>query len=238
MVADNDYALGRVVEAISSSPYWKDSVIFVVEDDVQNGVDHVNGHRGPANVISAYSKSGTFSQYMTQIDFLAAMERILGLAPMNQMDMAVDPTHLNALFNATPNLAPFKALEPTVKLDELNAKPAMLSGLPKAWALASQKLDFWSGPDMADPELLNRAIWYAMHDFKISYPGDPQVFYPSDVHYYLKSVGRDVRVVDTNDNMLGGVSKKLQINRGDAAVRRAIDNLEPRGLDVNNDRLR
>ncbi len=238
MVADNDLALGRVVEAISNSPYWKDTVIFVVEDDVQNGVDHVNGHRGPANMISAYSKAGTFSQYMTQIDFIAAMERILGLPPMNQMDMVVDPTHLNALFNATPDLRPFKALEPTVKLDELNAKPVTLEGLPKAWALASERLNFSAGPDMADPELLNRAVWYVMHHYSTPYPGDPKVFHPSQVHVYLKSVGRDLRFVDSADRMLGGLSKQRPITNGRPALERAVQNLEPRGLDLTDDHLR
>ncbi len=237
MVADNDYALGRIVEAISSSPYWKDSVIFVVEDDVQNGVDHVNGHRGPANVISAYNKPGTNSEYMTQIDFIAAIERILNLPPMNQMDMAVDPTRLSLLFSDKPSLEPFKALEPTTKLDELNPKPAALDGLPKAWAQASAKLDFWSGPDMADQALLNRAVWYATKGFNTPYPGDPRVFHPQDVHAYLKSVGRDVAYVDTAEKMLGGVSRRIKVG-GEVAVQKAIENIAPRGLDVSSDRFR
>ena len=229
MVADNDYALGRIVETISSSPYWKDSIIFVVEDDVQNGVDHVNGHRGPVNVISAYNKPGTYSDYYTQIDFIAAMERILNLSPMNQMDMAVDPTRLGTLFGDKPNLEGFKALEPTTKIDELNPKPAALDGLPKAWAQASARLDFWSGPDMADPALLNRAVWYSTRGFNTPYPGDPKVFYPSDVHAYLKSVGRDIQPVDTADALFVKVSAKQQIG-GRAALERAVQNLDSKPI--------
>ena len=224
MVADNDYALGRMVEAISKSPYWKDSVIFVLEDDVQNGVDHVNGHRGPANIISAYSKPGTYSDYMTQIDFIAAMERILGLPPMNQMDMAVDPTRLNALFSSTPNLEPYTVIEPTTKIDEINPKPVAATTLTGAWVRASEKMDFWSGPDRADPVLLNRAVWYSTKGFNTPYPGDPKVFHPSEVHSYLKSIGQDVSFVDTDDILLGAAPRKQAIG-GMASVNKAIENI-------------
>jgi YVTN family beta-propeller protein len=199
MIADNDYALGRMVEAISKSPYWKDSVIFVIEDDTQNGVDHVSGQRGPVNVISAYSKSGTNSQYMTQIDFVAAMERILGLPPMNQMDMAVDPTHLNTLFTSQPDLSPFQATEPTVKLDEMNPKPAATSRVERAWAAASAGMDFNSGPDRADPALLNRAVWYATKGFHTPYPGDKKVLLPQEVHASLKATGQEKNTLQKDD---------------------------------------
>ncbi len=236
MVADNDLALGRVVEAISKSPYWKDTVIFVIEDDVQNGVDHVNGHRGPANIISAYSKSGTFSQYMTQIDFIAAMERILGLPPMNQMDMAVDPTHLNALFSSSPNLEPFTALEATTPINELNPKPVAATTLQGAWSRASERMDFWSGPDRADPALLNRAVWYATKGFDAPYPGDPKVFHPSDVHAYLKSIGQDISFTESADIMLGAGSRRVPILGGEAALKRVIKNLDtnPSGINLEN----
>ena len=230
MVADNDYALGRVVEAISSSPYWKDSLIVVVEDDSQNGVDHVSGHRTPANVISAYSKPGTYSQYLTQIDLIAGMERVLNLPPMNQMDMAVDPSSLSSLFTETPNLTPFKALEPKIALDELNPKPVANSGsgtladLKNAWALASSRLDF-SGPDRADLALLNRSVWYATKGYDRAYPGDKAVLLPGDVHTYLKSEGRDLAFLDTDDAMLGAPSRKVALSVADKSVRKVVDNL-------------
>lgn len=187
MVADNDLALGRVVEAISHSPYWKDSVIFVIEDDAQNGVDHVDGHRTIGAVISPYTKRGAVdSRYYTQIDFIRAMEQILGLPPMNQMDLAVEPTSMKHVFTHTPDFTPFKAVPNQIALDEMNPGSLALKGLQKEWAIASGKLDF-SAPDVADKELLNRVVWYTTKGFDKPYPGDDRVLAPSEVHRYLES---------------------------------------------------
>lgn len=184
MVADNDLALGRVVEAISHSPYWKDSVIFVIEDDAQNGVDHVDGHRTVGFVISPYTKRGAVdSRYYTQIDFIRAMEQILGLPPMNQMDLAVDPASMKQTFKQAPDFTPYVAVPNQIPLDELNPSLASLSGLKKEWALASAKLDS-SKPDAADEKLLNRVIWYATKGFDKPYPGDERVLAPHEVHKY------------------------------------------------------
>lgn len=187
MVADNDLALGRVVEAISHSPYWKDSVIFVIEDDAQNGVDHVDGHRTIGFVISPYTKRQVVdSHYYTQIDFVRTIEQILGLPPMNQMDMAVEPTSMKYVFNNRPDRTRFKALPNQIPLDELNPSVGALKGMQREWALASARMDF-SKPDAADEDLLNRAIWYATKGFNKPYPGDPRVFAPQEVHPYLKA---------------------------------------------------
>ena len=108
-VADNDLALGRIVDKISHSSFWKSSVIFVVEDDSQNGVDHVDGHRAPALVISPWAKQGAVnSTYYTQLNVVKTIEQILGLAPMNQMDRAAQPM-FNA-FTDHPDFAPYTAL--------------------------------------------------------------------------------------------------------------------------------
>jgi len=187
MIADNDLALGRVVEAIARSPYWKDSVIFVIEDDAQNGVDHVDGHRTIGFVASPYTKRGAVdSRYYTQIDFVRTMEQILGLPPMNQMDMAVDPTGMKHAFTTEPNLTPFVALPNQIPLDELNPDLASLDGIQRAWALASINMDF-SAPDTVDSELLNRAIWYSAKGFDRPYPGDDRVLAPDEVHAHLKA---------------------------------------------------
>ena len=181
MVADNDLALGRVVEAISKSPYWKDSVIFVIEDDAQNGVDHVDGHRTIGYVISPYTKRGTVdSRYYTQLDFIRSMEQILGLPPMNQMDMAVDPVSMADVFTGTPDFTPFTAVPNQVRLDELNPSLTALNGIEREWAEASEAMDF-SKPDVAGEDLLNRAIWYATKGFDVPYPGDDRVLRPSEV---------------------------------------------------------
>lgn len=186
MVADNDLALGRVVEAISHSPYWKDSVIFVIEDDAQNGVDHVDGHRTIGFVVSPYTKRGVVnSRYYTQIDFIRAMEQILGLPPMNQMDLAVEPTSLKPAFKKTPTFTPYVATPNQIPLDELNPSLTSLSGLQKQWALASAQLDS-SKPDAADEKLLNRVIWYATKGFDKPYPGDERVLAPHEVHKYVE----------------------------------------------------
>jgi YVTN family beta-propeller protein len=181
MVADNDLALGRVVEAISNSPYWKQSVIFVIEDDAQNGVDHVDGHRTIGYVISPYTRRGVVdSRYYTQIDMIRAMEQILGLPPMNQMDMAVSPTSMRDVFTNTPTFTPFRALPNQIPLDELNPSRAALRGIELEWAQASEAMDF-SRPDVAGEALLNRAIWYATKGFDVPYPGDGRVLRPREV---------------------------------------------------------
>jgi hypothetical protein len=181
MIADNDLALGRVVEAITNSPYWKDSVIFVIEDDAQNGVDHVDGHRMPGFVVSPYTRRQSVnSHYFTQIDVVRAMEQILGLFPMNQMDTAVDPTAMASVFTPKADFTPYKALPNIVPLDELNPAPAALRGVARDWAIACTHMDF-SEPDAADEDLLNRVIWYSATGFRRAYPGDPRVLLPGEV---------------------------------------------------------
>ncbi len=105
-VADNDLALGRMVDAITHSKFWQSSAIFVLEDDTQNGVDHVDGHRGPLSIISPYAKrGGVDSSYYTQLNMLATIEQILGIAPMNQKDRAAEP--MTGAFQRKPDLAPY-----------------------------------------------------------------------------------------------------------------------------------
>ena len=92
-VADNDLAVGRVIDTISHSKFWKSTAIFIVEDDTQNGVDHVDGHRGPAFVVSPYSASGVDDSYYTQLNMVKTIEQILGIQPMNQEDLAAEPMY-------------------------------------------------------------------------------------------------------------------------------------------------
>jgi YVTN family beta-propeller protein len=113
-VADNDLALGRIVDDISHSKEWASTAIFVDEDDSQNGVDHIDGHRTEMYVISPYSKPGVDSDYYDQPDMTRTIEQILGLKPMNQMDASAVPMY-NA-FQSTPNLAPYSAAQNIVPL--------------------------------------------------------------------------------------------------------------------------
>jgi len=104
--ADNDLAVGRIVDTISHSPYWKSSAIFVIEDDSQNGVDHVDGHRGPLQIISPYAIHGKVdSTYSTQLNVVRTIEQILGMSPMNQKDRAATP--MTQAFTNTPDLTPY-----------------------------------------------------------------------------------------------------------------------------------
>jgi hypothetical protein len=108
MIADNDLALGRLVEAVSNSVYWKDTVIFVVEDDAQSGPDHVDSHRSVLLVASAFTKrSFVDHSFYTTSGVLRTMELILGLEPMSQYDAAATPLY-NA-FVGTPNLAALRS---------------------------------------------------------------------------------------------------------------------------------
>jgi YVTN family beta-propeller protein len=179
MVADNDVALGQLVEAVSRSPFWKDTAILVEEDDSQNGLDHVDAHRSLFFAISPYAKHGGYvdHSYYTQVDALRTIEQILGLPPMNQMDSAATP--MRSLFTDKPDLSPYTAVLST-SAPTTNPSLSELTGLPRAWALVCSRMDF-SRPDGIDEQLLNHAIWYAGHDFARPYPGESRVLLPTEV---------------------------------------------------------
>ncbi|HPA21441.1 MAG TPA: beta-propeller fold lactonase family protein [Verrucomicrobiae bacterium] len=149
-VADNDLALGRIVEGLSKSKFWPQMAIFVVEDDAQNGPDHVDAHRTIAYAISPYIRRGSVDSTMySTTSMLRTMELILGLAPMSQFDAAAMP--MFASFQAKSDITPYTARPVTVNLEELNAKTA--------WGgKASQQMDF-TKEDAADDILLNEMVW-------------------------------------------------------------------------------
>ncbi len=159
-MADNDLALGRVVEALSRSPFWKKMAIFVNEDDPQNGFDHVDGHRSLCLVISPYARrKAVVSEFYNQTSVLHTMERILGLRPMNQMD-AMSPL-MTACFTNKPDFTIYQCQPNNVPLDELNPPKSALSGDALKWARASETLDL-SRPDAGNDDLRNRILWSAM----------------------------------------------------------------------------
>jgi YVTN family beta-propeller protein len=149
-MADNDLALGRLVEAVSKSKFWASTAIFVVEDDAQNGPDHVDAHRTVALAISPYSrKVGVDSTMYSTSSMLRTMELILGIRPMSQFDAAAPPMYQS--FHPTPDAQPYAAVIPKADLNELNTK--------LAWGAAkSRKLDF-RREDAADDLVLNEIIW-------------------------------------------------------------------------------
>ncbi|GMA66010.1 alkaline phosphatase family protein [Alicyclobacillus fastidiosus] len=189
MVADNDLALGRMVDAISHSPYWKDSAIFVVEDDSQNGVDHVDGHRMPALVISPYAKRQTVDHtYYTQVDVVRTIEQILGLPPMNQMDAAATP--MRDAFTDKPDFTPYNVVANQIPLNQMNPSPTAIPStsagvVQKAWATTAKQMFKGTPQDEDHPNeaLLNRDIWYSAKGFNTPYPGDKKVLLPSGPLY-------------------------------------------------------
>ena len=156
-IADNDLALGRVVEAVSHSPYWDDTAIFVLEDDAQNGADHVDAHRSIAFVVSKYSP-GTAAdpfvdhRFYTTVNVIHSMEMLLGLPPMNQND-GYAPA-MGPMFSGAGNQASFQA-------DYRNLKNGLIYETNKrnaAGASESAKMDF-SRPDAAGAARLNKVLW-------------------------------------------------------------------------------
>jgi hypothetical protein len=157
-VADNDYALGLLVEAVSNSPYWKDTAIVVVEDDAQDGPDHIDAHRSVALVISAYNRPGALiHEFHNTVSLIRTIELLLGIEPMNQLDATATPINV---FRAEPDLRPYKALLPNVALDNLTTPPAR-DAATAYWMQRTEEQDL-AHADMADPETLNRIIWFSV----------------------------------------------------------------------------
>jgi hypothetical protein len=157
-VASNDVALGQIVEAVSHSRFWKETAIFVIEDDAQNGPDHVDAHRTVGLVVSPWVKRGVVDSTMyTTTSMVRTMELILGLQPMTQFDAAATPMY--ASFTAEATLDAFDAMP--AQVDLMTRNPAAGPG-----ARASLKMDF-SDYDRADPDELNRVLWEALK------PGQP-----------------------------------------------------------------
>ena len=157
-VADNDYALGLLVQEVSSSPYWKDTAILVVEDDAQNGPDHVDAHRSPALVISAYNRPGALvHEYHSTVSLVRTLELLAGLPPMNQLDASATPMDI---FRAEPDLSPYHALMPDVALDNLEVRKTREEETARMIRRSEQQ-DL-SAADLADPQTLNQIIWFSV----------------------------------------------------------------------------
>jgi hypothetical protein len=159
-VATNDLALGRIVEALSRSRYWKDTVVFVLEDDAQDGPDHVDSHRSPLLVISAYNRPGIQHRFANTTDVVATIDRILHLGAMSQFDQFGRP--LTEVFGATLDTTAYTALLPAVPLGEVNAPHTTA-------AILSRQLDL-SEEDRANEALFNRILWLAVKGPHRPYP--------------------------------------------------------------------
>ncbi|MGW3498678.1 alkaline phosphatase family protein [Streptomyces sp. NPDC001020] len=217
-VADNDLATGKIVDKISHSPYWKDSAIFILEDDSQAGLDHVDGHRAPVQIISPWAKRGVVdSHYYSQITMVRTIEQILGVRPMNQKDSAASP--MRAAFTQKADFTPFNALpNRTALTDGLKTPPSCgvdtpAPQNPSAAAVPSTKVPAdkqelaatwakWKSqqrltgphavPDFANPAQMNHFTWYESHGWKKPYPGEDKIFAPKDVPgAYIPSAEND-----------------------------------------------
>jgi hypothetical protein len=209
--ADNDLAVGRVVDSISHSKFWKSTAVFVDEDDTQNGVDHVDGHRAPTLVISPYSHTGVDDQYYTQLNMVKTVEQILGIKPMNQEDEAAEPMY--SAFTDQPDFAPYNLVQNIVPLNSglpvgrrrsprrpLRQAP---SPRPTRRPRSAPRAPFQAAPGASmtpgrpgscsrapratstaptvNADQLNRYDWYSAHDWAVAYPGDPKIYLPNQV---------------------------------------------------------
>ncbi len=159
-VADNDLALGRIVESLSKSRFWKDTLILVIEDDSQLGVDHVDGHRSVAFCISPYTKRGAVvSEMYNHTSFIRTLGLVLGMPPMNRFDRNGVP--LTACFTEKPDFRPYTARPTNIPLDTMNPSPDKLTGLQRELAVACSSLD-WSDVDKAHAITVAKASWYSV----------------------------------------------------------------------------
>jgi hypothetical protein len=162
-VASNDQYVGQVVDAVSHSPYWKDTLIVVTEDDAQNGPDHVDGHRTTSLVISAYNSHSSLTVDHTLYDTAAmvrTVELVLGLHPLSQYDAQATP--MWRLFNSTPDLTPYSVAPENISIAETNTIAA-----PSAHVSAT--LNF-AQEDRAPAPVLNRIIWQSVKGARAQYP--------------------------------------------------------------------
>jgi YVTN family beta-propeller protein len=209
--ADNDLAVGRIIDYISHSKVWHSSAIFMEEDDAQNGVDHVDGHRSPGYVVSPYAVQGgpTDHTYYTQVNMTRTIEQILGLTPMNQFDLVASPMRTAFVKGEPPksNFEPFNHVANEVPLDQgvtasatpLGATVASASPVERlkmAWL--QKKREIFAGkltkPDAEDPNIVNHLNWYEATGFTRPYPGEKKVMDPSEF-----KVSSASRVADLDD---------------------------------------
>jgi len=150
---------------LSRSRYWKDTVIFVLEDDAQAGPDHVDSHRSVLMVISAYNRAGTVHRFVNTTDVVATIEEILGLPSLSQFDHFGRP--LREVFRPEADLRPYAALTPGQSMDEMN--PSQGSIAKDSLGLDLRKVD------VADMDLFNHVLWRAIKGDEVPYPSPKRI---------------------------------------------------------------
>ncbi|MEO8575765.1 MAG: bifunctional YncE family protein/alkaline phosphatase family protein [Gemmatimonadales bacterium] len=160
-MADNDLALGRMIEALSKTQFWRNTAVFVVEDDAQNGSDHVDSHRSPMLVISPWARGGVVHRFTNTTDVVATMEELLKLRTMSHFDRFGRP--LRDIWASRPDVRPYVALIPSVSLEERNPAKGALAEASRKLALQKE--------DIADEELFNRILWRTIKGEARPWPG-------------------------------------------------------------------
>jgi YVTN family beta-propeller protein len=175
LVADNDLALGRIVAGLSRSRFWKSMAIFVVEDDAQAGLDHVDGHRTVALAISPYTCRGSVdSTFYSHTSMLKTIELMLGLPTLSVFDLIAND--MRNSFQPTPDFTPYDAVTPKQSLEELNPPLETLKGPARQAAMASMKMNF-DLPDAAPTDKLNRILWHQARGWYTPYPRTGQAIF-------------------------------------------------------------
>ncbi len=183
-VADNDWALGKMVQALTHSPFWKSMAILVVEDDAQNGVDHIDGHRTVALAISPYIRRGTIdSTFYSQPSMVKTVELMLGLPALSIFDLVAKDMRASFLEpGRQPDLAPYTAVEPSQSIYDVNPRVGTLHGSARAAALASSRMRL-DVPDAAPSDELNRILWHDARGWNTPYPAVRRsLFFPMSVN--------------------------------------------------------
>jgi hypothetical protein len=159
--ADNDLALGRMMAALSRTPFWRSTVVFVLEDDAQNGPDHVDSHRSPLLVLSPYNRPGAYHRFTNTTDVIRTIEGMLNLESLSQFDYYGRP--LTDVWATEPDTRPYDVLTPGIPLDEKNPRSTRS-------ALESRRLHL-DTEDASDDDDFSRILWHAVKGFEKSYPG-------------------------------------------------------------------
>jgi hypothetical protein len=179
--------LGRIVAGLSASRFWKRMAILVVEDDAQNGVDHIDGHRTVALAVSPYARRGVVdSTVYTQASMVKTIELMLGLPALSLFDLVA--TDMRASFigpTEKPDFTPYTALVPAQSLGETNQSPSSIRGAfakeRRAAAVASSRMRF-DEPDAAPSDALNRILWHDARGYDVKFPGvRSALFFPLSV---------------------------------------------------------
>jgi hypothetical protein len=157
MVADNDLALGRIIEHITNSKYFDSTVIMITQDDSQGGWDHISGYRTVGVVVSAYSTGKLVTTNYNQTSMVRTIEQILGIPPMNVLDATATP--MFDCFSPTKTVGAFKKLSNNIPLDQMNKPLSALKGREKKYALKSMN-EVYNEVDGGEDDEMNEIIWF------------------------------------------------------------------------------